>query len=521
MREFDVVAIGAGPAGATAAVLLAGWGYKVALLDRAGDPAVALRHSRSRPPGLAESLPPSGCRVFARLGLEEVLASAGPYPTSGNTSWWAERPGRVERFNAGHGVQIYRPALDHALIRHARAHGAVVVTGAAVNDVRVGAGAVEVGWRRGRRAGRARARFVLDGSGRAGVIARRGMRNPPLYRTLALVGFWRWPAPPGLPDGADPSHTLVESYAEGWGWSIPVADGLRGVAVMIDPRGNRQGTVEAVYHRELARMPHLASHVAGARLTGPIRGWDASVYDAWRYADGRLLLIGDAGSAMDPLSSYGVKKALVSGWRAAVVVNTCLGGEAGSEEALDYFDRQERTAFASLLRLARECFEPAAACYRTAYWHVRDEAVPSAGARGTAGAEADQGMGSDLANTDFSSSALADPAELIAVFERLKARSSLTLVPGASVRSVPVLEVVGTRLVPREGLVTQASPQPLRYYGGVNLPGLFRLARGSVRVPDLFEAYNKVGPPVGLPDFLGALSLLIARGALTDQDHTS
>ena len=44
-------------------------------------------------------------------------------------------------------------------------------------------------------------------------------RYEPGHRTVALVGRWRhaggWPL-------ADPSHTLLESYEDGWAWSVPL-----------------------------------------------------------------------------------------------------------------------------------------------------------------------------------------------------------------------------------------------------------------------------------------------------------
>lgn len=61
----------------------------------------------------------------------------------------------------------------------------------------------------------------------------------------------------------------------------------------------------------------------------------------------RFLLVGDAVSAIDPLSSFGVKKALASGWMAAAVTNTSLRNEAMRGPALELYDRREREAYSS------------------------------------------------------------------------------------------------------------------------------------------------------------------------------
>ncbi len=57
-------------------------------------------------------------------------------------------------------------------------------------------------------------------------------------------------------------------------------------------------------------------------------------------------------------------------------------------------------------------------------------------------------------------------------------------------------------------------PEGLRYLRGVDVVRLVDLAPQAAQVPDLFEVYNRELPPVSLPDFLGALSVLIAAGIL-------
>ena len=64
--------------------------------------------------------------------------------------------------------------------------------------------------------------------------------------------------------------------------------------------------------------------VGDAALDGGPWGWDASMYCAEHLAGEDWLLAGDAASFIDPLSSAGVKKAMASGWLAAVTVNTSL-----------------------------------------------------------------------------------------------------------------------------------------------------------------------------------------------------
>ena len=61
--------------------------------------------------------------------------------------------------------------------------------------------------------------FVLDCSGRAGLLGRAWREKRSRTATVALCGIWRNEANWDLPN---PSHTLVESYENGWAWSVPV-----------------------------------------------------------------------------------------------------------------------------------------------------------------------------------------------------------------------------------------------------------------------------------------------------------
>ena len=97
----DVLVIGGGPAGATAAGLLASWGRSVALI-----------HHESSKPSLAESLPASTRKLLRFLGQLEEVDSAGFHPNQGNISRWAGKEARARlackradrRFESSSGV---------------------------------------------------------------------------------------------------------------------------------------------------------------------------------------------------------------------------------------------------------------------------------------------------------------------------------------------------------------------------------------------------------------------------------
>src|SRR5688500_13799119 len=169
---FDVAVIGGGPSGSTAARLLAAWGHSVILL--AGPKATK--------PSLAESLPPSIRKLFSFLEILDPVNQAQFYRTSGNTAWWGDPQEHSEHFSgppAAWGYQVLRSDFDGLLLRLAGPAGVQVCTGAIVRSVDLKHGeqsTLEYADTGGDHK-RVTVRFILDCSGRTGVVARRGFRT--------------------------------------------------------------------------------------------------------------------------------------------------------------------------------------------------------------------------------------------------------------------------------------------------------------------------------------------------------
>jgi flavin-dependent dehydrogenase len=494
--HIDIAVIGGGPAGAAAGRFLALWGLDVAILARS-----APRRS------LAESLPPSCASLFEQLGLRGEIDAAGFVRATGNTVHWGGATGRVERFGGGVvGYQVERNTFDALVRRSAAAAGARVIGDATVGTVERTDGrnafdgsvatddaghAWTIGYDADGESRELRAKWLLDCTGRAGLVARQGFRRPePGVRTMALVGIWErdesW-------NVADESHTLVESYDGGWAWSVPVSAARRYVTVMVDPAltplPNRQ-QLAAAYHAELARTEVLHSLVAGAQLLGTPWACDASGYSADRFAAPRLMLVGDAGSFVDPLSSFGVKKALASAWLAAVVANTALADTAMEAEALGFFESRERAMYEHLRGQTAALSREAQTGHASDFWRGRSDVEP---------ADTDGALDVVALRTD---------PRVLAAFEEIKRRPAvkLSLAPAARVVQRPTVQ--GNRVVLEDHLATPAITG-VRYLRSIDLMLLSRLARDCDQVPDLFHAYNRAAPPAPLPDFLGALSVLV------------
>ena len=503
----NVVVIGGGPAGATAAMLLARWGQRVVLL------------SRQRPANraIAESLPPSCRRLFRHLGVEQEIAAAGFLPTSGNTVWWETRAAagdvaRVEWFPAGEtGWQVPSAELEELLVGLAQRDGVDVRRGHTVREVEgleAGDGSLSVVAHTGDREERFAADWILDASGRSGVVAHQlGLRRPfEGAATLALAASWQDSGPLDLPD---PSHTLVEGYGDGWAWSVPLPERRRFVAVMVDPRHTElagDGERVSLYDAELAKTHALGSRLRGSRRTSPVIACDASCYSATRFAGQGFFLLGDAGSFIDPLSSYGVKKAMASGWLTAVCIHT-MAEEPGMREAcLDLYNRREQRVFDSYMRMSAAHFREGGGEGAGDFWRERSILA-------TADTHDD-----DLR---FDVALLREDPEVLTAFEALKVRDGvdLRLAPGVQIGPRPIVE--GQRVVMAEHLISEWAPGGVRFLRDVELPRLVQVARSAGTVPELFDAYNEAGAPASLPDFLGALSVSLAKGLMEDAGFDS
>ena len=493
--SFDAIILGGGPAGAAAGRLLCAWGHSVLLLDT---PIPASR-------GLAESLPPSTQKLLAQIGVLGAVERAGFFRATGNTAWWASGDRRVEPFGTARqamGYQVHRPAFDRVLRECAREAGVDLRADARVRDVRFvdDRSAIVEYDEDGQRRSSA-CRFVLDCSGRAGLVGRRFRRAEPGYRTCALVGVWNLPSGWPLPDD---THTIVETYDEGWMWSVPVSQTTRHVGAMVDraaPSAAGGRALEDVYRAETAKAANLGGLLEQATLE---RVWtcDASLYSSRQYAGPQFLLIGDAGSFIDPLSSFGVKKALASAWLGAIAVHTSLAHTDRQVVALDFFSRWEREVYAKHLGRSRQFARDAQARHPHPFWTSRAAA--------------------DVAPHDDEDSDAALQPEVLAAFERFKQASSIHLSLADGVRFEPRPVIRDREIVLEDAFVVRAGPKAratdsVRFLGNVDLVKLAGIACRHTEVPDVFEDYCRTCAPVPLPSVVSGLSLLVARGILHER----
>lgn len=335
--SWDVVVVGAGPAGAAMAARLAGLGHAVLLLDRA-------RFPRAKPCG--ECLNPAAVAALDALGaLGDVLA-AGAASLSGWAIHATDGTGFRGRFPEGRrGLALPRAVLDEVLVRHAVRAGAAFRPGTRVVDV-VREGGRVVGVRLDAADGETlRARLVVGADGLRSVVSRRlGLvRRSPRLRKLALT-----------------AHVEGLEVEPGTGELHVTPGGCVGIAAVGGGRANVTVVSTGAEARRVAgrRETHFdaalrtvrggsARRVDEVLATGP---FDWPVRRA--IAEGALL-VGDAAGYYDPFTGQGIFRALRGAELAAGVADGALRAGGCSATSLAAYEHARAAAFRPGERLQR------------------------------------------------------------------------------------------------------------------------------------------------------------------------
>jgi hypothetical protein len=242
-------------------------------------------------------------------------------------------------------------------------------------------------------------------------------------------------------------------------------------------------------------------------------GADASLYSTSQYSGPGFLLVGDAATFIDPLSSFGVKKALASGWLAAITANTILKTPEMADEARAFYEQHERAVVDSFRQQTARYAADAGDAAAHPFWQARVGVLggrvfrpgDSAGPEGPASEDSDDAL---------DPAALARDPEVLAAFNDLRARPEIHLQQGAQVRTAPRAAIRGNLIVMDNHVFAPVWPSGVRYIRNIDVALVMKLAPEHRDVGELYEAVFRAQPGVSLPDFLGVLSTLIARGVL-------
>ncbi|HLZ30262.1 MAG TPA: NAD(P)/FAD-dependent oxidoreductase [Chloroflexota bacterium] len=326
--SYDVIVVGAGPAGSASASLFAEQGRRVLLVD-------AARFPRSKP--CAEYVSPGGVAILQRLGALARIEAAGTFRWLRGMQLRAPNGGRhLIEYSADDGRQkqglsVPRLVMDAALLEVARARGVEVREGFRVRDVWRADGRVR--GVNGPQGERVAAELVIGADGLHSVVARalKARRPAPWPRRLGLVSHWAnvdWPEDFGCLLVGPRGYVGIAPLDHAGQVSIGLVRGM--------PRG-RQGASAAALEAGLAEYPDLRGRLRQGRLAGPVQGVGPLATRVRASAGPGYRLVGDAAGFFDPFTGEGIFRAL----RSAELVAACP----------DAYARARTRAFSTRARL--------------------------------------------------------------------------------------------------------------------------------------------------------------------------
>src|SRR5436309_10426699 len=350
---YDVAIIGGGPAGSTAAALLA----------RAGRRAIVFEREKFPRFHIGESLLPFSMKAFTRLGLHEKFLRAGFMKKFGGEIIGAcSETGTKFYFKDGyrsqtdHAYQVTRGDFDKVLLDHAAECGAEVCEQTSVDRVEFSKDNVELAVKSNGSSQSIRARYLIDASGRASVLGRH-FKIKKTYDHLQKLsifahydGVWR-------ANGIDGTLTVLIRAIDRWFWLIPLSAERTSIGVVLDSETFRRSKLSAedFLDQALAEQPIIAKRTTNARRVSQVYvEADFSYRSARLYGD-RWLLTGDAAGFIDPIFSSGVFLAVFSGEQCADALNEVLDHPHKAKRLFPQYERAVNRAMDVYLRFVNDC----------------------------------------------------------------------------------------------------------------------------------------------------------------------
>lgn len=326
---YDVVVIGGGPGGSTAATLLADAGRKVLLVERGRFPRFHI----------GESLMPESYWTFKRLGMLPKMKGSRfvkKYSVQfTNASGKDSAPFYFDEMNpheCSQTWQVVRSEFDQMMLQNAAEHGVEVWQDANVQDVILEraendalpkATGVIVS-RKGESTSRINCKVVVDATGTSAFLSKKlSIRDPdPQLRKASIFAHYRGAK---RDEGKNEGATLVLSTADhdGWFWYIPLPDDVVSVGVVgdVDRLVSSRKNPEQTLDEEIQNCRGLDGRMTDAVRVSPVHVLSDFSWRANRCAGEGWVLVGDAFGFLDPIYSSGVFLALKSGEMAADAIN--------------------------------------------------------------------------------------------------------------------------------------------------------------------------------------------------------
>src|SRR5438552_5013550 len=348
MNICDVAIIGGGPAGSTAAALLARAGRRVIIFERERFPRFHI----------GDTLQPFSMEAFIRLELHEKFLRAGFMKKFGGEMFGACSEQGTKfyfkdafRSQTDHAYQVTRGDFDKVLLDDEAESGAEVHEETAVERVIFSEEDVDLCLVANGSSRNVRARYVIDASGRNSVLGNH-FRIKKIYDHLQKLsifahydGVWR-------AEGIDGTLTALIRGIDRWFWIIPLTPERTSIGVVLDSEVFRKSKLSAedFLERALVEQPIIAKRMTNAGRASKVHVATDFSYRSTKLQGKRWLLAGDAAGFIDPIFSSGVFLAVFSGEQCADVLNEVLDHPRKARRLFPRYERAVNRAMDIYLR---------------------------------------------------------------------------------------------------------------------------------------------------------------------------
>ena len=353
-ERFDVIVVGGGPAGATAAFCLARRGLSVVVLEKTQFPRFHL----------GESILPQNFPLIQELGLEAALRRLPQVTKYGAEFVMGDDSDSSIQFTFDQGLipgsvtfNIERSLFDKMLLDEARAAGAQVrenttvtaITKLEEDDVQIVAGGKTIA-----------GRCIVDASGHGTVVARhlgtrKTFKDPQLQKVAYFEHFTGVERLPGLATG----HPSIVMCEEGWFWLIGLTESKTSVGFVTRPDFVRTLNIPAdrLLAWAIKRCPvvrHRMRNAVGPETNGVISDFS---YRCRPMAGPGYFLVGDAAAFLDPIFSTGVTLAMKAAVQAASQITDMIQHGKAPSVARKQYTRYVEGSTAVFWRLIRGYYQ--------------------------------------------------------------------------------------------------------------------------------------------------------------------